>query len=253
MRWLWHVSMVIFKFLNWNLAGILCISYRAWIGLQRNGRHILRAREMWPGRNWLLSTDSTMDTHSKAFSIQGNYKGSVSMSLQPHPSGGGSFRIFESEFDSIKIQILFGFTFSLFRMRELGIQSREMNRLYTKRPVCSHAQSFESVRLIDCQIVLTILAYGFLISFIVFIAEKVMHARWVNSKVCLMWICIEIKIVWRSDAGVRYVVPHMHTSHCFLTCASNAHRSYATIYLSTVNIFLSVLIYDSFLEQKFDV
>lgn len=80
---------------------------------------------------------------------------------------------------------LLQFFLSLFKIREHGIQFREVSRIYTKRPECaSHGQSFESVRLIDCQIVLLILAYGFLFSFIIFVIEKLVHARSAENRLC---------------------------------------------------------------------
>lgn len=79
----------------------------------------------------------------------------------------------------------FFFFESLIRIREHGIQFREVSRIYTKRPICSSHGLFESVRLIDCQIVLMILAYGFLFSFVIFIIEKIVHARSIDSTVCL--------------------------------------------------------------------
>ncbi|KAJ6631760.1 Ionotropic receptor 75a [Pseudolycoriella hygida] len=74
----------------------------------------------------------------------------------------------------------------LFRIRELGIQFREVLRFYTKRPEClTHGSSFESVRLIDCQMVLLVISYGLILSVIIFIFEKLIHARSAQNKLCL--------------------------------------------------------------------
>lgn len=137
---------------------------------------------MWPNRNRLYGPVRSMDCHSETFAVQGNYEGSVSASKKII----GIFRLY-----SIRPILAYAnnncIVSRLFRLREHGIQSREVDRIYTKRPKClSHGQSFESVRLIDCQIVLTILAYGFVFSFIIFIIEKIVHVRSIESKLCLL-------------------------------------------------------------------
>lgn len=59
---------------------------------------------------------------------------------------------------------------SLFKIREHGIQAREVSKIYHKRPICDvHGQSFESVRLIDCY---AVLAYGFIGSILILIGER---------------------------------------------------------------------------------
>lgn len=73
--------------------------------------------------------------------------------------------------------------FSLFKIREHGIQSRVVSKIYHKRPVCNaHGQSFDSVRLIDCYAALLVLLYGFLASFVVMIGEKVAHSQYFKTK-----------------------------------------------------------------------
>lgn len=67
------------------------------------------------------------------------------------------------------------------KIREHGIQLRQKSRFYTNRPKCdSDGKSFGSVRLIDCYAALLILVYGFLISFLIFCAEKFLKSQ-VNS------------------------------------------------------------------------
>lgn len=69
------------------------------------------------------------------------------------------------------------FLSSLFRIREHGLQSREVSKIYTKRPKCSsHGQNFGSVRFTDCMFAAIVLGYGFLLSFIMLLVEK-----------CLSW------------------------------------------------------------------
>lgn len=63
---------------------------------------------------------------------------------------------------------------SIFRIRELGIQSRENAKLYTDKPTCSSkGQNFGSVRLIDCYAVWLVLGYGCALSAIILFMEFV--------------------------------------------------------------------------------
>lgn len=63
--------------------------------------------------------------------------------------------------------------FSLFKIREHGIQGREKSRIYTDKPVCSsNTQNFGSVRLIDCYAAFLILCYGIAVSFTILFVEN---------------------------------------------------------------------------------
>ncbi|GAB0096805.1 uncharacterized protein DMENIID0001_123730 [Sergentomyia squamirostris] len=67
--------------------------------------------------------------------------------------------------DIIKVQ--------LFKLREHGIQSREIDKIYTKKPECSsQGKTFESVRLIDCHVIILIIACGYGLALIIFVFEQ---------------------------------------------------------------------------------
>lgn len=60
--------------------------------------------------------------------------------------------------------------------------------MYAKKPVCtSGGQSFQSVRLIDCYIVLQVLSIGCGLAIVIFLLELLMHrrAKRLGSAVCL--------------------------------------------------------------------
>lgn len=64
--------------------------------------------------------------------------------------------------------------FSAFKIREHGLQQRLNQKIYRKRPVCEgHEQNFGSVRIIDCYAALLVLAYGYIISILLLILERV--------------------------------------------------------------------------------
>lgn len=66
----------------------------------------------------------------------------------------------------------------MMKIREHGIQTREMLRVYKMRPKCdSDGKNFGSVRLIDCYAALYLMAYGFLASFLIFCVEKFVHSK----------------------------------------------------------------------------
>lgn len=68
--------------------------------------------------------------------------------------------------------------FSIMKIREHGIQSRERSRVYRSQPKCdSNGKNFGSVRLVDCKPVFLILAYGFLASSMIFGAEKFVQSK----------------------------------------------------------------------------
>lgn len=53
------------------------------------------------------------------------------------------------------------FDFSLFKLREHGLQSISRLRRSTKKPICnSHVTRFESVRIVDCFAVIVMIFYG---------------------------------------------------------------------------------------------
>lgn len=61
---------------------------------------------------------------------------------------------------------------ALFRVREHGIQARENDHLYTKKPVCQGVGgAFVTVGIVDVKPALLVLLWGFLFSFIIFLAE----------------------------------------------------------------------------------
>lgn len=70
---------------------------------------------------------------------------------------------------------------SLLKLREHGIQGRELNRMYKKKPLCSDGgQTFQPVRFRDCQILVQLLGVGCAAAATVFVAELVVH-RWMNG------------------------------------------------------------------------
>ncbi|XP_055699183.1 glutamate receptor 3-like [Phlebotomus papatasi] len=67
---------------------------------------------------------------------------------------------------------------SLFKMKEFGVEHRESSKLYQKKPVCSaKGQNFDSVRLIDCYMTITIILSGYAMSFIIFVLEHLIKKR----------------------------------------------------------------------------
>lgn len=67
---------------------------------------------------------------------------------------------------------------SLFKIREHGITMREHLKIYSKKPVCTAGgQSFQSVRLIDCYMVLQVLGCGFVGAIFVLLLELLIHKR----------------------------------------------------------------------------
>lgn len=68
--------------------------------------------------------------------------------------------------------------YSFFKIREHGIQAREVLKMYTKKPVCAAAgQSFQSVRLVDCYIVLQVLGIGCALAAVLFVLEVLLNRR----------------------------------------------------------------------------
>lgn len=62
---------------------------------------------------------------------------------------------------------------SAFKIREHGIQTREIARVFSTKPKCSSdGKNFGSVRLIDCYAALMILVYGLFASILILFVEK---------------------------------------------------------------------------------
>ncbi|XP_055679896.1 probable glutamate receptor [Lutzomyia longipalpis] len=67
---------------------------------------------------------------------------------------------------------------SLFKIREHGIQEREVGKIYSKKPECAtRGSNFDSVRLIDCHVIIIIILSGYAISIFVFLLEKLVNIR----------------------------------------------------------------------------
>lgn len=63
-------------------------------------------------------------------------------------------------------------------MKEFGVEHRESSKLYQKKPICSaKGQNFDSVRLIDCYMTITIILSGYAVSFIIFVLEHLINRR----------------------------------------------------------------------------
>lgn len=62
---------------------------------------------------------------------------------------------------------------ALFRLREHGIQARENDHLYTRKPVCQGGEggAFVTVGMVDIKPAVLVLLWGVLLSFIIFLAE----------------------------------------------------------------------------------
>lgn len=67
---------------------------------------------------------------------------------------------------------------SLFKIREHGIQSREIAKMYKKKPICTDGgTSFQSVRFIDCSMLVQFLGTGLAAAITVFAVEMLWHHR----------------------------------------------------------------------------
>lgn len=67
---------------------------------------------------------------------------------------------------------------SFFKLREHGLQGREVALMYPKKPICvTGGSSFQSVRLVDCYIVLQVLGAGCIVAIIIFLLELLLHRR----------------------------------------------------------------------------
>ncbi|XP_045473926.1 uncharacterized protein LOC123680189 [Harmonia axyridis] len=66
----------------------------------------------------------------------------------------------------------------LFLIRESGLQNREIDAIYTKKPVCANrGNTFISVGIVDCYAPAVVLAGGVIISFCLFVFEHFVHLR----------------------------------------------------------------------------
>lgn len=69
----------------------------------------------------------------------------------------------------------------LFRLREHGIQARENDHLYTKKPVCQGVGgAFVTVGIVDVKPALLVLLWGFLFSFLIFLIEFLVN-QWIQK------------------------------------------------------------------------
>lgn len=59
------------------------------------------------------------------------------------------------------------------RLHETGMRTRDISRLYTKKPVCGSARSFLSVGLTECYGAFLTLGYGLALAIGVFVAEMI--------------------------------------------------------------------------------
>ena len=68
------------------------------------------------------------------------------------------------------------FDFSLFKLREHGLQSVAKSRRASSKPIChSHVSRFESVRIVDCAAVVTIVFYGVISALILLCIELILN------------------------------------------------------------------------------
>lgn len=68
------------------------------------------------------------------------------------------------------------------KIQESGVQKREVNRIYMKKPIChTKGSNFGSVGIIDCSGAFIIFAVGLALSFIIFLME-VMIRRYTERK-----------------------------------------------------------------------
>lgn len=70
--------------------------------------------------------------------------------------------------------------FSIMKIREHGVQTRERLRIQRMRPKCefNDGKNFGSVRLIDCYAAILMFAYGLIVSFLIFCGEVFMKSKY---------------------------------------------------------------------------
>lgn len=68
---------------------------------------------------------------------------------------------------------------------EIGIHKRNMARIYTKKPTCVNRQNFQSISIDDSLPAMLLIPYGVVLSFIVLVAEKILHFLKFSQKLCL--------------------------------------------------------------------
>lgn len=110
-----------------------------------------------------------MDRHQETVTIQRNSQSCVSY--------WKSDFIF-NDFFIIRSFFQFLFDFSILKLRENGVQPRELARVRRGRPKCdSDGKNFGSVRVNDCYAAFIILVYGFVASFAIFCIEQFLNSR----------------------------------------------------------------------------
>ncbi|GAB0086031.1 uncharacterized protein DMENIID0001_000060 [Sergentomyia squamirostris] len=67
---------------------------------------------------------------------------------------------------------------SVFQMKEYGVERREEDKIYTKKPTCSsQTQTFASVRFTDCYMVIIIIITGYITSLVIFMFELIIKKK----------------------------------------------------------------------------
>ncbi|GAB0086032.1 uncharacterized protein DMENIID0001_000070 [Sergentomyia squamirostris] len=78
---------------------------------------------------------------------------------------------------------------SLFQMKEYGVERREEDKIYAKKPTCSsQTQTFASVRFTDCYMVIIIIITGYITSLVIFMFELIIKKKRIfqhQEKLCL--------------------------------------------------------------------
>lgn len=92
--------------------------------------------------------------------------------------------------------------FSIFWIREIGLQNRIQAKMYAKRPVCLSSASFSSVHISDCYAPFLVLAYGFVISVILLVIEVILKSGRFPNKYCRKTFKIaDIDATWARVCG----------------------------------------------------
>lgn len=90
--------------------------------------------------------------------------------------------------------------FRLHKIQESGIQKREVNRIYMKKPTChSKGSNFGSVGLIDCSGAFIIFGVGLALSFIIFIIELLVKRYKPNSNFKKVFPIEEAPEKWKNS------------------------------------------------------
>lgn len=110
---------------------------------------------MWPCQCVLFMGAGSDLINKKKFALQRNYFCQV------------SFWFLISQFINF---FLIHFC-SLFRIKESGLFSRYSSKFYTKKPVCSNPQNFQSITIDDAFPALLVVPCGILLAFLVLVVE----------------------------------------------------------------------------------